>query len=150
MIDENLTWKTHVKLDENKISKSVGILFKASCSLNCKSQRSIYFALVHPYMNHASIAWASTNKTYLKRILGKQKKAARLMSSDDISISSRFLMKELNILNVYQTNILQHLLFMFRVKNSKILRVFNQVFSLIDHLYQTRFFVAVLKHVISI
>ena len=72
------------------------------------------------------------------------------MSSDDISIPSRFLIKELNILNVYQTNILQHLLFMFRVKNSKILRVFNQVFSLIDHLYQTRFFVAVLKHVISI
>ena len=28
MIDENVTWKTHVKLVENKISKSVGILFK--------------------------------------------------------------------------------------------------------------------------
>ena len=67
------------------------------------------------------------------------------MSSDDISIPSRFLMKELNILNVYQTNILQHLLFMFRVKNSKTFRVFNQLFSLIDHLYPTRFFVAVLK-----
>ena len=31
MIDENLTWETHVELVENKISKSVGILFKASC-----------------------------------------------------------------------------------------------------------------------
>ena len=43
-------------------------------------------------------------------------------------------MKELNILNVYQINILQHLLFMFRVKNSTTPRVFNQVFSLIDHI----------------
>ena len=48
-------------------------------------------------------------------------------------------MKELNILNVYQINILQHLLFMFRVKNNIISRTFNQAFSLIDHIYPTRF-----------
>ena len=47
MIDENLTWKTYVELGENKISRSIGILFKASRSLNSKSLRSIYFALVH-------------------------------------------------------------------------------------------------------
>ena len=88
MIDENLTWKTHVKLVESKISKSIGILFKASRSLNSKSLRSIYFALIHPYINYANIAWASTSKIYLKRILGKQKRAAR-MSSDDIFIPSK-------------------------------------------------------------
>ena len=84
-----------------------------------------------------NIAWASTNKTYLKRILGKQKQAATLMSADDISIPSRLLMKELNILDVYQIDILQHFLFIFAVKNSITPRVFNQVFSLIDHLYPT-------------
>ena len=30
MINDNLTWKTHVELVENKISKSVGILFEVS------------------------------------------------------------------------------------------------------------------------
>ena len=55
MTDENLTWKTHVELVENKISKSVGILFKASRSLNSKTLRSIYFALVYPYINYANI-----------------------------------------------------------------------------------------------
>ena len=62
-----------------------------------------------------------------------------MLSSDGISISSRLLMKELNILNVYQINILQHLLFMFKVKRSITPRVFNQAFSLIDHLYPARF-----------
>ena len=74
IIDENLTWKTQVELVENKILKSVGTLFKAVRSLNSKSLRSIYFAVVHPYINYANIAWASTNKTYLNRILGKQNK----------------------------------------------------------------------------
>ena len=55
MIDENLTWKTHVELVENKISKSAGILFKASRSLNSKTLRSIYFALVYPCVNYANI-----------------------------------------------------------------------------------------------
>ena len=150
MINEILTWKTHVELVENKISKSTGILFKASRSLSSKSLRSIYFALVHPYINYTNIAWASTNKTYLNRILGKQKQATRIMSSDGISIPLRLLMKELNILNKYQINILQHLLFMFKVKDSITPRVFNQAFSLIDHLYPTNFLIRALKYVISI
>ena len=62
------------------------------------------------------------------------------MFSDDISISSSLLMKDLNILNVYQVNILQHLLFMFKVENSISPRVFHQVFSLIDHLYPIKVF----------
>ena len=94
MVDENLTWKTHFEFVENKILMSIGILFKASPSLNSKSLRSIYFALVHLYMNYANIAWASINKTYVNRILGKQKQAAKIMSSYGISTPSRLLMKE--------------------------------------------------------
>ena len=48
-------------------------------------------------------------------------------------------MKELNILNVYQINILQHLSFTFKVKSSITPKVFSQVFSLIDRIYPTRF-----------
>ena len=47
MIDENLAWKTHVELVENEILKSIGVLFRAIRSLNFKSLRSIYFALLH-------------------------------------------------------------------------------------------------------
>ena len=36
MIDDNLTWKTHVGLVENKITKNVRILFRVSHSLNSK------------------------------------------------------------------------------------------------------------------
>ena len=61
------------------------------------------------------------------------------MFSDDTSISLGLLVKESNISNVYQINILQHLLFMFKVKNSITPRVFSHVFSLIDHLYPTTF-----------
>ena len=41
MIDENLTWKTRVELVENKISKSVGILYKASRFLTFSVQEKL-------------------------------------------------------------------------------------------------------------
>ena len=64
-----------------------------------------------------------TRISYLKRILEQEKEVARLMSADDIS--SRFLMKELHMVNIYQIKILEQVIFMFKVKNSIIPRAFN-------------------------
>ena len=44
LIDENITWKPHIHYIENKISKNVGLLYKAKFSLNQKSLKSIYFS----------------------------------------------------------------------------------------------------------
>lgn len=61
------------------------------------------------------------------------------MFSDNISIPLRLLIKKLKILNVYQINSLQHLLFMSMVKSNIVPREFNQVFSTIVHVYPAGF-----------
>ena len=45
MIDQNLTWKTHVALVEKKVSESVGILFKVSGFINSKSFAKYIFCI---------------------------------------------------------------------------------------------------------
>ena len=45
MVDENLNWKSHIDLLLNKISKNIGVLYKASKLLNFECLKSIYFAL---------------------------------------------------------------------------------------------------------
>ena len=79
----------------------------------------------------------SQHKIVSKIIIGKEKEVARLRSPDNIS--SGLLMKELNMVNVYQIKIPEHYMFMFNVKNSIIPRAFNSVSSLTDHIYSTRF-----------
>ena len=74
ILDEHLTWKKHIQFIENKVSKNVGVLYKASKLINSKCLRSIYFSFIHSYVNYANIAWASTNKTNLKKLFGKQNK----------------------------------------------------------------------------
>ena len=44
LLDENLSWRTHIKYIENKISKNIGLLFKARPFLNKKSLLSLYYS----------------------------------------------------------------------------------------------------------
>ena len=43
IIDENLTWKNHIEVIENKISKNIEVLYRASHLLDFKNLLKIYF-----------------------------------------------------------------------------------------------------------
>ena len=139
IVDENLNWKNHIDLVHNKISKSVGILYRASKLLNLSCLKSIYFALIHSYINYANAAWASSPKTELNKILLKQKQAVRIIFHEDRLAHSRPLLKNLNALNVYQVNLYQVASFMYQMKHNTTPMIFNESFSNVDHSYPTRF-----------
>ena len=73
---------------------------------------------MHSYINYANITWASTNKTKLKKLFGKQKQAACIMFNQERFTHARPLLKTLNGLNVYQINLLQVLLFIHKMKTN--------------------------------
>ena len=83
ILDEHLIWKKHIQLIANKVSKNVGVLYKTSKLINSKCLQSIYCSFIHSYINYANIAWASTNKTKLSKLFGKQKQAARIIFNQD-------------------------------------------------------------------
>ena len=49
-IDQHLEWKTHVNFIAAKISKSVGLLYKAKYYLPSKSLLTLYYAFIYPYL----------------------------------------------------------------------------------------------------
>ena len=78
-LDENITWKEHLKYIENKCAKNIGLLYKAKHPLNKKcllvlpSLLNAYYSYVLTYTNYANIAWGSTRFTNLKKLHSKQK-----------------------------------------------------------------------------
>ena len=101
---------------------------------------SLYYSLIHSHTNYANIVWASTNKTKLAKLYSKQKWAIRIITfQDDKHTSARPLMTQLKILNIYQTNIYQILLFMFRIRHKLTPNAFKQKFFQIKHKYPSRF-----------
>ena len=72
IIDENLTWKTHILRIEKKISKNIDMFYKAKFLLNEKCFKTFIFCIYKKYLNYGNIAWASTGKYKLKNyITGK-------------------------------------------------------------------------------
>ncbi|XP_065664405.1 uncharacterized protein LOC136086066 [Hydra vulgaris] len=47
ILDENVTWREHISVVENKVSKNIGILYKAKQVLNQSCLKYIYFSFIH-------------------------------------------------------------------------------------------------------
>ena len=103
-IDENVTWKPHIKTISTKISKSICILYRERLIVPRKQLNQLYFSFVHSYLNYANLAWGSTQKAkfFLYR---QQNHSIRLLSFKDQLTLSRHLFKEIGALNIYEINI---------------------------------------------
>ena len=139
LLDENLNWRAHINAIENKISKSLGIIRKAKAYLNLKSLKNLYFSFVHSYLTYCNIAWASTNKTKIKKLMSKQKHACRLIFNENKFAPSHPLFVKLGALDVYKINIHQILTFMHKTKLTMTPNIFEGLFTSIQHKYATRY-----------
>ena len=78
LIDEHLTWKEHIAVIENKVSKNLGLLHRARRVLDSTALKYVYFFFINSYLNYGNIVWASTSTTKLKHLACKQKQALRI------------------------------------------------------------------------
>ena len=78
-------------------------------------------SFIHCYINYANISGASTNKTKLKKLLGKQKQLMRITINQDRFKHNDPLLKILNALNVYKIKL-------FQVKNKIKTNSSHQIF----------------------
>ena len=74
ILDENLSWKSHISHTANKISISIGVIFKASFYLPLVSLRILYYSITYPYLQYCNIVWGSTYPVNLYRIILLQKR----------------------------------------------------------------------------
>ena len=58
-------WKCHINHICKKMSKSIGIISRASFYLSTRTKLSFYYFLVYPYLTYCNVAWSSTYVTIL-------------------------------------------------------------------------------------
>ena len=80
-IDDKMKYKSHIGDVCDKISKSIGILYKLSkMKISLKVLKSIYYSLIYPYLLYNCISYSGTYDVHLHRIVILQKRAIRIMS----------------------------------------------------------------------
>ena len=68
LIDEHLTWKKHITVIENKVSKNLGLLHRARRVLPRMTLKNLYFSFIHSYLNYGNTVWASASTIKLKNL----------------------------------------------------------------------------------
>ena len=127
LVDENLSWETHIASINSKISKSIGILYKSRNILNKNLLKQLYFSFIHCHLNYANIVWASTHKSKLNCIYRTQKHAIRVIYFKDRYTHSKPLFDDIKAMNVYEINVFQILSFMFKCKNKLVPLIFEKI-----------------------
>ena len=68
IIDKHLTWKNHINYISNKVSKGIGIIYRANNLLYSDSLHILYETLIKPYFSYCSAIWGNTYQSYLQKL----------------------------------------------------------------------------------
>ena len=128
LLDENLSWKEHIKYNKNKISKNLGLLYKSKHYLNKRSLLTLYYCFIYICINYGTITWGNTNRKNLKKINSLEKHAIRIIHCKNRFAHARELFRESKILNVCQLNNLNNLVFMYKIKSQTVPKIFQKKF----------------------
>ncbi len=128
VLDEHLSWKPHISQVARKISKSIGIIHKASFSLSKSSLLKLYYSLVYPYLQYCLIVWGSTYATNLKRIVLLQKRIIRIINKETFNAHTDPLFAEVKILKFEKIYLYQLGKVMYLYQNNLLPKSFENLF----------------------
>ena len=122
------------------MSKSIGIIKKASFYLSKSTLLTLYYSLVYPYMQYCILVWGSTYPSNLRRIVLLQKRVVRIINKAVYDAHTEPMFNDLGLLP-YQKIYLFHLgKFMFLFHKRMLPANFDNLFCCVNqvHNYNTR------------
>lgn len=119
-IDDKLSWREQVGFVCKKVTKSLGILRKIRDFVHSSCFLTLYYTLIYPYLTYCNIVWASTFPSYLHKILLLQKRFVRLATFSKAIVPSSPLFFKLQLLTIFDINILQVCTFVFQVRQKTV------------------------------
>ena len=66
MLDENMSWKTHIAMVRNKLSRINGTLHRLKYYFPQNILITLYKSLFTPHVNYGSLLWGQAGKTWIK------------------------------------------------------------------------------------
>lgn len=102
IIDDKLSWTSHIQYICSKISKGIGIIAKARKYVNNRSLITLYYSFIYPYILYCIEVWGRATENCMKPLYILQKKIVRMIDSAPFSSNSLPIFKKFNILTVGQ------------------------------------------------
>ena len=115
-IDSKLSWKSHIYKINNKLNKSIAILYRMKNLMTREWKMKLYNTFVLPHLNYCNIVWATASKTHLKSLNVAQKRALKIALDLPMRTPSVKVFKESGALSISNINKVRSSIFMFKYK----------------------------------
>ncbi len=140
IIDNKLNWNEHIIYIKNKISKSIGIIYKTRKFVDKKTLVNMYYTFVFPYFIYCSEIWGNACHVHLEPLILLQKRIVRIMTYSHYIAHTEPLFKQLEILNFRKLVIHRIALMMFKHSMHVLPAPLDDLFELNSniHDYNTR------------
>ena len=102
MVDNRMSWKSHIDYINSKIMRGVGIIRRAKMFVYADTLKTLYRALIEPYLTYCVVNWGGTYPSYLNKLSVSQKKIIRIISNSGFNSHTEPLFKKLCLMNIFQ------------------------------------------------
>ena len=130
VIDNRLTWDSHIAYISPKISKSIGVIRKVGALLPKATRVQLYKSLILPYFTYSLLVWGGAGRTILERPIRLQKKALRAVSLAPYRAHTEPLLRECNVLTFASLYSNQCAIFLFKYFHNQLPPAFCTDFQL--------------------
>ena len=90
IIDDKLTWDSHIKNLSRKLSSATGILNRIKDNIPSELHKSLYHTLFESHLSYGITAWGGVSDTKLKPLFKVQKKCIRILFGDKEKFLNKF------------------------------------------------------------
>ena len=129
MVDDKLSWASHINYISKKISKGIGILCKARKFLPKSCLITLYYSFVYPYLNYCLEVWGKATENIVSKISKLQKRAIRIITNKPWRAHTDPLFDELKILPLHKVYVYKIGTLMFKYTQNLLPSIFDNVFS---------------------
>ena len=119
IIDNRLTWASHIKYMKNKAAKGLGIILKCRKIFKTETLLSLYNSIVFPYFNYCALIWGSAYSIHLENAMVLQKKLIRIISGVKPRTHTLPLFENLKILTIKEVFYYTVGMFMYKFVKKK-------------------------------
>ena len=93
-----LDWHRHIDHCKNKIYSGLYAINTAKNIMPAKQQKTLYYSLIHPYLNYGILLWGGTHKSYTHELQVLPNKAIQVINNYKYNESASLIYRKLNIM----------------------------------------------------
>ena len=127
--DPKLKFDKHIDAISNRLSKTIGAMFRIKKYVPQSVLKDIYYTLVYPHLIYCNLVWAGTSKSHLENLVLLQKKVIRIICNAEFLAHTNELFFQCKILKFQ--DIRPYFLCLYFHKN-------ESLFPTASHEYSTR------------